>query len=828
MNACIRIAILALVLLNIAAAQDGKDPKMTEKKAALDRLRKTYAAHGFRSFALRRMLAPEKLAAQLGDDGTFSTLRKDEAAIRAKKMIGAKWTAPQNRVEKLTASAFRKLWRLAVHLRDHPDDALKAKVLKGVLHYGEIETSRPNVGARFHGSCFAIPQATNNIYFALLPDMEKVEAGKSDDPLLVRAHKMIRTLAMQSWTQPYRHDATDANVVQVERFRKHVWWVGGNALAYRPVFPTAILMNSVPMMDVMATVAKNALTPVSQTTYDEAFWTEGFTADGAGWGHGMQSLVWGYPIHGAGAALDILKELRGSPWAQQLDRTNVDAILTFLRGSSWYYHNGHIPPCLGRTNMNYEGFATRTIPSLRIAEALREDWADSLTDDERGEVGQLIAEMGKNRIRMKGQAPGRYTGTRYFYNNDDLIAKSPSAYVLVNMASKRCDGLESAPSMAAGYNFFTDDGLTFFQQRGDEYRRAIGAWNMTAVPGVTARQGEDRLKPVTNWRGYCSRHNFAAGATNGGPNACAGFIFEKMNASWKKDVNDTSGRKPKNPSLYGVKVYKGYFLFGDALLCLGAGLTNKQPEQPGDIWTTIDQTHWRGSVQFPHRDGASPWPADGATHETVLKKRGATGSVRWVAQEGGFAYGVLPDQTPGTVRVAAARRATKWDKISGGNGKKKNKPTEADILQVWIDHGREVENDTYGYLVWLGKGDPVAEPTLRVLSNTKRLQAVANAEGTVTQAVVYHSGSVVDTGAWRIKVSSPCALLVETTNDSCRITVCDARMAPSVDTIAVRTTLPLTGKGVSRDGEWAVVNVSLPTEPHRGRPASAAFRLRTP
>ena len=78
----------------------------------------------------------------------------------------------------------------------------------------------------------------------------------------------------------------DQDIVRVERFRHHVWWVGGNALAYRPLLETAVLMDSIPMVDVIAEVAKRSLSNVSQTTYNEAFWNEGFTADGAGWGHG--------------------------------------------------------------------------------------------------------------------------------------------------------------------------------------------------------------------------------------------------------------------------------------------------------------------------------------------------------------------------------------------------------------------------------------------------------------------------------------------------------------------------------------------------------------
>lgn len=106
----------------------------------------------------------------------------------------------------------------------------------------------------------------------------------------------------------------------MERFRNHVWWVGGNALAYRSLLPVAVMYSSVPMLDVLAEVCQRGISMTSQITYDDSFWTEGFTADGAGWGHGMQCLIWGYPIDGTSSALNMLGMLNGTPWAKQLSR----------------------------------------------------------------------------------------------------------------------------------------------------------------------------------------------------------------------------------------------------------------------------------------------------------------------------------------------------------------------------------------------------------------------------------------------------------------------------------------------------------------------------
>lgn len=124
--------------------------------------------------------------------------------------------------------------------------------------------------------------------------------------------------------------------------------------------------------------------------------------------------------------------------------------------------------------------------------------------------------------------------------------------------------------------------------------------DLTAMPGVTAREGERRLKPITNWRGFCSKYNFAGAATDGGGNAVAGYLFEKMDATSKeKDV------KMENPVAFGVRAYKSYFMLGDYLIALGAGVTNLQPEQEGNIRTSIEQTAHQGKVTLydGKRDG---------------------------------------------------------------------------------------------------------------------------------------------------------------------------------------------------------------------------------
>lgn len=788
----------------------GDEPMNKDKQVALNQLRVHYSKQPERGHQLKRVESYETCLKLLDKDGQFKDLKKDDATFRKKKYGESNWSVQQKKVGSLHSVAMNRLWRIAEAFRNgaepqNDSKSIRRRLYLGVIHYGAYELKRANVSGRFHGSCFVIPTAAINVYFCLFKEMEAAEKGQCDDPLTIKVNRILKQVGFQSWTQPFRHDETDANVVQVERFRKHVWWVGGNALAYRSVLACAAMMNSTEMIDVIATVASRGLSATSQTTYDSSFWTEGFTADGAGWGHGKQCLVWGYPLHGSGSALNILTELKGTPWAQALSRDNCEAVLNYVRGSAFYFHRGMAPPCLGRGNMTWAP-DRKDIPSTKLAVDLLTNWRKSLTEAQASELREFVKESKEHTIVMTGTTPGSYTGTRYFFNNDDLIKKTEEYYVMVNMASSRVDGLESAFPRFSGYNFYTCDGLTLFQRKGDEYRKAMGAWDLTSWPGVTARQGEHNLVPITSWGGFHSKSDFCAGATHGGKNACAGFVFEKEEAARARPMS--RAEKGWKEFLFGVRAHKGYFFFGDTFIALGTGIKNLTPQTEGFVWTTIDQT-----VQMPDLavDG-NAIPIDGKNHQIILKKSYEDHSGdqhRRVVSNNGFLYSVLNDQTPGEVRLVCDRRKTRWNTLTQANTTKQDKPDELDMFHLVIDHGPAPDNDRYGYMVGLRGGLPKDPPV--VISNTPRLQAVTNSSRSVVQAIVYDVTSKIDDGNFTYELSAPCAFMAEWDGSACTITITDATMSPDLEKITAK---------ITHKDKTSTIEVAMPQGNRCGSPAT--------
>ncbi len=759
--------------------EEARKIKSPDKDVAIERYRQYYAKTPY-----SHHMSPVKLSAQeclnlLDQDGRFIDYRDKEEEIEKNNYIQSRYSRQQEFIGDLIFDAYNRLWKIAEAYRSGVTiaRAFTEQYRRAILYYGYIEISRRNDAPRFHRSCFGIPTAAANIYMYFLNEMDDIESGKYTDRQKSDVCDMLKALALQAWTQPLRGNSTDGNVVQIERFRKHVWWVGGNAIGYRPLFLCALMYRSVPMVDLIAEVCQKSISTVSQNTYDEAFWDEGFTTDGAGWGHGKQNLIWGYPIDGTGNAIKLLGILDGSPWKQQLSRENAHALLNFFRGGNWYHYKGFILPCLDRYSAVYYEERSHTIPYYGMLNNVINGWLDSFTPNEQAELKQLQVEAKEKHIRMDGYPEGVYSGTRWFFNNDDLIKKNKSYHAIVNMASVRCDGLESAIGFADEYNFFTNDGLTLFQREGDEYRKIIGAWDITAYPGVTAREGMERIIPITNWRGYNSKHNFAGAATRGGENAVAGFIFEKRNGANKDDNIGGDEFYRKNPSVYDVLAYKSYFLLGDYMIALGAGVTNLEPEMGGTIRTTIDQTAKTGEV-YRIRNGKKEIIVDGIHSFTDHGK-----SV-WITQTGGFAYTVLPEFS-NSAYYAVETKDNEWIKRNKSNENKNALPPIADILRLWIDHGQVPKDDTYGYVVYLGT-DRVKEPLpFTVLRNDKIIQAIQSADKKVTEAVFYNAKEMLRTKGLTLGVSSPATVLIEDMGKEYVVSVNDPQMLPDLTQIVI-------------------------------------------
>jgi len=675
-------------------------------------------------------------------------------------------------------------------------------LFKAIIKYGNIDVSRPNNKYRFHPSCFFVPTIAVNIYFSFYPVMQAVENGSNKDSLTVAVHKLLLQMGYQAWSQPYRFDSTDNNVVSVERFRNHVWWVGGNALSYRPLLPVAAMMSNIKMLDVLSEVAQKGISTVSQTTYEEAFWNEGITEDGAGWGHGTQCLIFGYPIDGNIAALNALLQFKNTPFEKELSRENVDALLNYIRGSSFYEYRGIVPPQFDRSNGTQKPLNRTASRTISLVDLLLNNFASSLKSTEIEELQRYQFEAKSIQLFMLDYPKGYYYGSRYFFNNDNLVKKVPSYYVFVDMASSRCYGIESAWPNNNGFNYYLNDGATLFQRNGAEYSQALGAMQLSSYPGITSRNiANNQLKPTVNWRGFNSSVNFAGAATSNDENFVTGFIFNKKNA------DDTNPLDSQHAQILGVKAYKSTFMFNDVFVGLGAGISNINSYVNGDIITTLDQT-----IKMPDFSITN--------NPITFQKRTSQGNVlvndtiKWVTNNG-FVYGVLPYATTGDVKIIQEQRKTTWKQLSQANDLPEK---EVNIFQMYVNHGQHVNEGKYAYIVSCDGQIPSQIPI--ILKNDTTLQAAMSVDKTVIGATFYSANVTLKASEFWYKVSVPVNFLLEERSGQIYVTLCDPTMNNNIKEIVITTNRPLKGEAVEKVNDIYQISVAMPQKKLCGKPTT--------
>ena len=638
--------------------------------------------------------------------------------------------------------------------------------------------------------------------------MMRVESGEADE-YTAAAYREICRVAMQPWTLPKRFDETDDNPVSVERFRNHMWWITANGIGYRPLIHSAIMFRNEKMMDVIAEVCARSLSPLSANNQKTSFWSEGFCADGFGWGHGRQAYNLGYPLHGLRSIFEILTILKDTPWSYAKDELNVGLIIKYIRAMTFCEYKEYSAPMQGRSIFYRNPRALdgeyikrarspQNLEAVAVSRSVLRLFSDRITEDERRELEELCA-VGSS-LNMT-EFENNYKGARYFWNNDSLIKKTDLMYIYVNMASSRRDGTEFAHHMADKRNYFIADGSYVLLKHGDEYRNAMGTWQMSDMPGVTARKLKNsELKTELNWHGYRSKHNFAAGVFCGDIGA-SGFIFEK------DDIREPDGEgviyDDYSEEIMGVFAHKAYFLTGDTVTCLGAGITDLRPYLGKDIHTTVNNTAWQGDALLLDSEG-------GEASRLVGKNEICLKDSPIYIKHSGVLYAILPNEEC-TVSVECEKRRTDWGDLHFGNSPSLD--SDEDIFELAIYHGKAPKNSSYAYHMYCGEREAsdFIKAMPKVLSNTTALQAVASADGRTVEAIFYDCAATLAVADAQISLSSVGALMIEYREGegATYITVCDGKQDPVLKNMTV---------SVKKGGEVRRIDITLPEGDECGKP----------
>jgi chondroitin AC lyase len=422
---------------------------------------------------------------------------------------------------------------------------------------------------------------------------------------------------------------------------------------------------------------------------------EGIQYDYSFFQHGHQLYTTGYGPVFINGVTQFAVYTAGTPYA--LSGEKLDILSKFVRETYFPSIRGQYAlfSLGGRGGLSRQG-STRKTNSAVYAERMR------LID-----TGNTSA-YDNAILRLRGEQPACYgiTANHVHYPIGDYTIHTRSGYVFdVRMVSKRTVRIEMGNEENLK-TYYASDGSTNIVRRGDEYNAIFGVWDWTKVPGITCAQVSSIPRP----KSYITYGTaiFAGGVSD---------------------------------SLYGVTAYsydagytgnsaqKAWFFFDDEVVCLGSGITADASVSMYDMHTTINQCLLQGEVQASVQGSSS-----------VLGKGEHTfTSPDWILHDG-IGY-VFPQSS--IVGMSNKSQNGNWHDI---NVSQPDRAVTRDVFSLWVDHGKNVVNGGYAYIVVPEKNSAGEmeeyhrNNPVEILSNNDSIQAVYHKELDMLGLVFYTAG----------------------------------------------------------------------------------------
>ena len=469
----------------------------------------------------------------------------------------------------------------------------------------------------------------------------------------------------------------------------------------------------------MDTAVEQAFQPIVFTN------AEGLQYDNSYMQHGAQLQISSYGLVFLAGEYKVASWLQGTAYALQdekLKLLNNYLLQTFLPSIRGSYSDFNIE---GRGISRPNILDKRKLAEDKNANTFLEI-AKKVCNENRSLIDDAIA-------RVSGTEAAKFNVAathNYFWKGDYTQHLRPAYTFNVRMVSVRTKRTEAGNNENL-LGKFLPDGATDIQRSGGEYFNIMPIWEWDKIPGITSRDFKTDQPTVAQW-GEQGSTSFVGGVSDGIFGAAA------------YDMNYDS-----------VTAKKAWFFFDKEVVCLGAGINSKAPE---NITTTINQCRLNGKV-LTNENG----------NITTVEKEITSNLLRWVWHDSiGYFF-------PGkeNINVSSQSQSGNWNKINTSYSKEE---ITGNVFKMWVNHGQQATNSSYAYIAVPGisqdemKSYP--QNKLIILSNTDSIQAVEHSGLKMIQVVFYKPGTIA---AKDIVVSAdkPCIILLKKETDSISVFVAD-------------------------------------------------------
>lgn len=300
------------------------------------------------------------------------------------------------------------------------------------------------------------------------------------------------------------------------------------------------------------------------------------------------------------------------------------------------------------------------------------------------------------------------------------------------------------------HGWYQGSGMTYlYNEDTDHY--TTNYWNTVnplRMPGTTVvskniGNGNPDSSGFLQGGDFCSPESWVGGSEigNNGINGMA--------VSGKMQMRDGEG-VPSADYAPNFSAKKSWFMFGDEILCLGAGITDSEDTYP--VESVVENRRLlNGEDQaFTVNGEEQELPVQETAVNDILNGNADVSGeklsdVSWAHLEGADNAGGIGYYFPGKGQEVSVRRAKNsgnWSDIGTSEG-----AATEEYLELWYDHGMNPQDDSYSYVLLPGRsaeetGEYAENPQITVLANDKNVQAAYGENGKVFGANVWSDEAV--------------------------------------------------------------------------------------
>ena len=360
---------------------------------------------------------------------------------------------------------------------------------------------------------------------------------------------------------------------------------------------------------------------------------------------------------------------------------------------------------------------------------------------------------------------------------DRVVHRTEDYLFALSMYSERIQNTEIMNDENR-FGWHQNNGMTYIYDEDNQYTENY--WNTvnplrlpgTTVVPVNIGTGKPDGSGFAQGGDFCSKESWVGG-TSIGNYGVSGMSFS----------GETQGIAGDAPVSYApdLKGKKSWFMFDDEMVCLGAGITNKNMELP--VETTIENKKLRkdGSNQLLVNGEKTEIPVKEANvKELVERTADVSGTsfeqVNWAHLEGNQSVGTgyyFPEENT-EIQVRRGQTTGSWKDVGTFEGE-----STENYLEMWVDHGQNPENASYSYVLLPETSAEETEnyaqaPKVTILENSSEVQAVRHEPLQITGINSWQEqGGSVD-GITSDKAAS--VMLQETEQGTVKVSVSDPTM----------------------------------------------------